>query len=512
MPDSTSARQLESRQPLGDAREANGFAPALAAAAAGGILYGIACSHSFTGPLSILAFALLGWALWRSPGRLCAVTVCLWSLLAYAIALRWQFKFGTFPWAVLVLWHVQFLLPLGLVFPWLRRRGVWAAAAGSAGLWMTAEWLVGLGPLADGMAVAAGTLARVLPAVQWASVVGAYGLGYMIVLGGVLLGMAAAVRRWQPLAAGAAVFLLIWGGGWALMNRTIPESGSVIVAAAQGVSEDGFEEVLEPVEALKTYLDLTFTAAEEDGAEVVLWPETSCPGYPLQHDKLLTLLKTSLRRRGVGAIIGTVSREGKRGSETLQNIAIGISSQGEVAGLYYKRRLVPFGEYVPAKDFVPSARRWRQDAMDYSPGEARPPIELAGARFGLIICSESMFSRLALERASEGAGILAIISNDSWFGRGPGTEQLARLSVLRCTEAGRAAARAAETGYSMMIDPKGRILQQTALYDRTRITSTLPICTGATFYSRTFLVWPLLGLLSIGLALVPLRPQPPRVV
>ena len=180
------------------------------------------------------------------------------------------------------------------------------------------------------------------------------------------------------------------------------------------------------------------------------------------------------------------------GSEREYNIAIGFGGDGRIEGSYEKLVLTPFGEYVPGPLYQLPSGRWRGPARDCVSGRAWPTIPVSGARVGLMICSETMFSSLGVERVRQGADILAVLSNDSWFGRGPGTEQLARLSILRAVECRRSLARAAETGYSMMIGPYGRVLKQSVLYERSVVASGMPLVRSQSVYVRTYELWPFL--------------------
>ncbi|MEI6916060.1 MAG: nitrilase-related carbon-nitrogen hydrolase, partial [Armatimonadota bacterium] len=135
--------------------------------------------------------------------------------------------------------------------------------------------------------------------------------------------------------------------------------------------------------------------------------------------------------------------------------------------------------------YLPSLERWGVLKSDYAEGRYWPPIEIAGARVGVLICSESMFSAMGVERVQQGADVLAIVSNDSWFGTGCGVEQLARLSILRAVECRRSVVRASETGYSMLIDPCGRVVKQSTLYKRDAVTGTLPLSN----YRCPFVQW-----------------------
>lgn len=454
--------------------------------AAGGAAFGASQLMVDYGALVWLSFVLLGMAFGGASGRHTAACVLVWALTGYGTGLWWVTVFGLLPWIILTIWQTVFLMPAGLVAGGSCRSGrLFAAAAGVAALLALGEWLAGSGPAGVAMATASGPLARNLAAVQWASVCGAPGLSFLVAFCGLAAGLSLVSRR--PAAFVAA--LVLPGGlliaGWALRETAPPAQGHLKVAAAQGMTAPGFEDPLPPRETLQVYFELSARARMEHGAQLVLWPETACPGLPFQDERLLEALKDAFRELRMAAVIGAQNSPQEPGSDpSPRNVALGISREGRVDGAYEKQRLVPFGECVPSPHLTGLARLWRGDARDYRPGGRWPPIPLEGAQIGVLICSETMFTHLAALRVREGATLLAVLSNDSWFGRGPATEQLARTCILRAVEFRRSLARSAESGYSLMIAPDGRVLAQSALMRRCVVAASLPLVEGRSIYSR----------------------------
>ncbi|BCW99814.1 MAG: hypothetical protein KatS3mg024_2641 [Armatimonadota bacterium] len=454
--------------------------------AAGGAAFGASQIMVDYGALVWLSFVLLGLAFGGASRRQAASSVLVWTLIGYGAGLWWVTVFGLLPWAILTLWQAAFLAPAGLVAGGLRGGGrPFAAAAGVAAMVALGEWLAGSGPAGIAMATASGPLARNLAAVQWASVFGAPGLSFLVAFCGLAAGLSLVSRRPGAFVTGLALPGILLVAGWALRETAPPARGHLKVAAAQGMTAPGFEKPLPPRETLQVYFELSARARMEHGAKLVLWPETACPGLPFQDEPLLEALKSAFRELGMAAIIGAQNSPQEPGSDpSPRNVALGISREGRVDGAYEKQRLVPFGEYVPSGRLSGLARLWRGDARDYRPGGRWPPMPLEGARIGVLICSETMFTHLAALRVREGATLLAVLSNDSWFGRGPATEQLARTCILRAVEFRRSLARSAESGYSLMIAPDGRIVAQSALMRRCVVAASLPIVDGLSIYSR----------------------------
>ncbi len=137
-------------------------------------------------------------------------------------------------------------------------------------------------------------------------------------------------------------------------------------------------------------------------------------------------------RRARATLIAT-SLEGGR-----SNIAVAVTPSGRAADRYDKVRLVAFGEY------------------GLIPGRRHDPLRTPAGRVGIAVCFESIFPDVALAMVRGGAEMLAVVTNDGWF-NGAGARQHAAHSVLRAVETGRWVVRAANTGLTMIVDPRGRV-------------------------------------------------------
>jgi len=466
---------------------------ALLITAAGGLCFGIAGIVTACGLPLLAGFALLGAALGCRGRARPFWLVLLWGAIGYATGLSWCLVFGGVPWLLLTAWHVLFLLPAAMLTGLtMRQRRIAPASLALAGLFALGEWLRGRGDLGVSMHTAAGALARSLPAVQWAGVFGPEGLSCAAAAIGLLLGFSWKARRPVAAAAAVAAIAVLHAGGLVLLRSGPAPAGHIAIAAVQGVSADGFKQTLSASKAEDAYIALTTDAAKQHGARAVVWPETSCPGDPVTDDSLQLRLATAFKRLGVSALVGCQVRQpGSEGLPVLRNLVLGFGPDGFLTGAYEKMRLVPFGEYVPRREaWPPVLGRWGVPEEDYAPGREWPPVPLGDAKAGVLVCSESMFPELAAKRVRQGANLLAVASNDSYFKRTPGAGQIARQSILRAVETRRSVARAAETGYSMMIDPRGRVLSESRLYERTVVSARLPLTNAETVYSQTTGWWP----------------------
>ncbi len=327
-----------------------------------------------------------------------------------------------------------------------------------------------------------------LPFVQIASVTAVYGVSFLVALGGALLAYAAvetrATLRRRALIAWPVLLGSLWAWGSWTMGRPLPESGRIRVGLVQGGILQ--EEKWRPENAWENigrHLALTDQAAAE-GARLVVWPESAVPFFYDEAPPLAEALQGSVRRRGVYLLFGNDDRDPA-------HVYVGaklLTPDGEIAYRYHKMRLVPFGEYVPLQPVLTlggrvTAKLVRQVA-DFTPGTEAAVAEVDGHRLGAFICYESIFPHLVRRFTAQGAGLLVNITNDGWYGRTSAPYQHLAMTVFRAVENRRYLVRAANTGITAIVDPRGRVLARTALFDRTVLVGDAAFVAAPTFYGR----------------------------
>jgi apolipoprotein N-acyltransferase len=166
------------------------------------------------------------------------------------------------------------------------------------------------------------------------------------------------------------------------------------------------------------------------------------------------------------------------------NSAFLIAEDGEVKGKYNKIHLVPYGEYVPLKEFFPFIEKMVVGIGDFSPGETVRVLSFSEKSFGTLICYEIIFPDLVRKFANNGANFLVNITNDAWFGKTGAPYQHLSMAVFRAIENRRFIARAANTGISAFIDSRGKIFEQTKLFTQETLTGNIYVKTQKTFYTR----------------------------
>ena len=151
---------------------------------------------------------------------------------------------------------------------------------------------------------------------------------------------------------------------------------------------------------------------------------------------------------------------------------------------YYKRHLVPFGEYTPYKKIFFFIEKMTHAIGDITPGTQYSLHRFKNVRFGSPICFEIIFPDLVRRFVKKGANFLVTITNDGWYGKSAAPYQHFSIAVLRAVENRRYLLRAATTGISGVIDPYGRILSRSELMSRTYLTGNITPRYKLTFYSK----------------------------
>jgi apolipoprotein N-acyltransferase len=204
------------------------------------------------------------------------------------------------------------------------------------------------------------------------------------------------------------------------------------------------------------------------GAELVVWPETSWPlvfDRALQHEYASEHPWELRSGTGVRLLFGATTHD--FGTAHVYNSAILIAESGSIAGRYDKNRPIPFGEYVPFADRFPEwAARVRKRLPlfpEIRPGDHPRVLADGPLRIAPLICSEDLEVDLA-HRAARGANLLVTIANDAWFGDSAAPRQHLANAVMRAVEARRDFVRATNTGVSAIVDALGRVRVEGPLF------------------------------------------------
>ena len=215
-------------------------------------------------------------------------------------------------------------------------------------------------------------------------------------------------------------------------------------------------------EVMEVYGELSREAAAE-GAELIVWPETCIPANIDRQGWVYEYVTELSQECGVPILCGLFTRVAE-GSDADYNSIVAALPDGTVHGtVYNKRNPVPFGEFVPFRDLVmtviPPLAEINTLAEDIPAGADSVVMELDVGNVGPLICFDSIYERNALDSIGNGAQILAVSTNDSWFTDSRGVWMHHAQSQLRAIETGRYVVRSANTGVSSVINDRGEVLE-----------------------------------------------------
>ncbi len=323
---------------------------------------------------------------------------------------------------------------------------------------------------------------------------GVYLTGFLCALSGGLLLTGLRTRRERVPAL--LLLALIWGGGGWLRGQawTEPAGPPLEVAVVQGAVPQAIKWApgqLEPTRRLYLELSRPFFGR----ADLVLWPETALPAFEHRIRPFLEAVDELAKVSGTDLVLGLPVREG-RGRYYNALLSVGRSP-----GRYYKRHLVPFGEYLPLKAWLGGPLHFLRIPMsDFSAGHGRPLLEAAGRVLGASICYEDAFADEVIEALPQ-AQLLVNVSNDAWFGDSLAPHQHLQIARQRALETGRYLLRATNTGISAVIGPQGRLLARSEQFRPQAITAQVLPLQGETPFVRHGSAPVLVGLLLLVLLL-----------
>jgi apolipoprotein N-acyltransferase len=468
--------------------------PSLLALAAGALLP-LALAPFNLWPAAFVSLAIWFYLLQRYPQRAVLLS-WLYGVGKYALGASWIYVsihlYGNAP-VVLAVFLVALFVAGMALFPasagWLFRvgktQGLRQAAAWFVFCYALVEWL--LGWLFTGFPwLYSGYALLDTPLAGFAPVGGVLLLNLLVAT--IAVAVLTAWLEWRSARrsllrawSGAVVMiLLLWGGGLGLSTVDWTQStGTHQVALVQG-NIDQAEKWLPESRGriVETYLELS---QPYWGVDLMVWPEAAITLFEHEAQTLLDGLDAQARSAGTGLILGLPAVDQLPGGQLVfRNTARGL---GTAQGRYVKRRLVPFGEYVPLEGLLRGLIEFFDLPMSRAePGEwEQPPLQLAGNRVQVAICYEIVYPDLVRVPAAE---LLLTISNDSWFGDSLGPKQHLQMARMRALENGRWLLRATNNGLTAIVNPRGLVTARLRAFEAGVLTGDYQTMTGLTPFAR----------------------------
>jgi apolipoprotein N-acyltransferase len=358
-----------------------------------------------------------------------------------------------------------------------------------------------------------------VPTQGWAAIAGPPALTFMVALVGASLGWLLLsafaldrprmplIRRFSPESgrrrllapalalAGSAVLAVLPA---ALPLDPVPANASTATVAAiqgnvprarslAGQLNDDWVVTLNHVAATDN-LAAKVAAGKAAKPDLVIWPENSTDIDPLVYPPVYQQIASAAAAIGRPILVGAVLQNPELNAGVLW-----LPGKGPTT-IYAKRRLVPFGEYIPFRSLISKITSLTQlQGTPFVPGHKTVIFDVGQIRLGDIICYEVGFDDLVRSEVAAGANLLSMQSNDATFEReGPITaesgQQLA-MARIRAVEFDRAVVVASTTGYSAIVAPDGHLISRTTMWTQAELEARVPLLSYDTLAERLG-AWP----------------------
>jgi len=346
----------------------------------------------------------------------------------------------------------------------------------------------------------------VLPVAQLASVLGVYGLSALVAyVNGSLVYVLLAKGRARVIAAALAALTLAAVGGWGawrVADGALTRAGAPIrIGLLQGnIAQEDKWNPREARRIFTTYVAMTRDAVRR-GAEFVIWPESSTPFMFEEDPGGGEALRALAREVQVPMLFGSDQIDRSGDVIRLYNAAFLLTPNGETGAVYRKIHLVPFGEYIPFKEWLYFVSPLVERLAEFAPGTSAVMLPVGEHAISTAICYEVVYPSLIREAVLAGSQLLTTITNDAWYGYSSAPYQHFELASMRSIEQGRYLARAANTGISGIVDPYGRVVTRSGIFEEIGLVGDARILTGRTMYAQ---IGDLIAYMAMGLTVVAL--------
>lgn len=482
-PDGTAAASVEATAPLMP------LWAALLVSALGGVVYDLGFPGASVWPLAFVGIAMALVALVGRSSWAAFHIGLVFGLGFYLTHVSWTSLYlGPVPWLALSILESLFVaggaVLIALAYRWLPRATTsrWARLVLLpllvAGLWILRETANGTLPYGGfpwGRAALSQSESPFAQVVSWA---GSSGLGFVMVV------IVAAIVEWVRLRGWREVRTALPVAALIVLAAVVPAwptvaTGELRVASVQGNGPSGYFDEREPGDILAAQLDATAPVLDEEGIDVLLWPEGASDVDPTRSAEGARVFDDLSEQLDAPIVLNTVTVDDE---ERFYNTSLLWEAGEGAVDRFSKRNPVPFGEYIPD--------RWFYDALapeltgliqrGYSPGTEPPVFELDGAVAGLAICFDVIYDGLIWEGARDGAELYLLQTNNADFRGTDENQQQLAIARLRAIETGRSVVNISTVGTSQVIDPTGRTIDSLPAYEAGAMVTDVELREGFT--------------------------------
>jgi apolipoprotein N-acyltransferase len=383
------------------------------------------------------------------------LSVFIFAATLNLIVLHWSSTFvGSVPWLILALGLAVFYLPLSLVSRW--------GMSSYPLIYILLEEVRNRFPFGGFGWVRIAYTQADAPYSKIAAIGGASALSALTVLLGLIL-FHAVNKKWSKIAVLPFLFLFIPINVSAfattnvlMIQGNVPQMGLDFNSRAKAVFNNHFERTQSELKA-------------NSNVDFVLWPENSVDVDPFQNKDVKQALDSIQKPLIIGAIV-------EKGDSILNT---SILWGGELPPTYVKQHLTPFGEYIPLRSLASAISPYTDRVKDFESGNGQVFFSVKEAVIAPVICFELVDDEL-LHKAAVSSNILAVQTNSATFGMSAESAQQLEMTRVRAIEHGRSIVSVSTTGYSAIIDSKGKVLQKTSMGTADSIRAEVSLINGTT--------------------------------
>lgn len=388
--------------------------------------------------------------------------------------------------------------------------------------WVTGEYILTLTDLKFPWLTIGHGLAKFTAFIQIADIVGAFGLSFIVLWINVLIYWGIknyknnTKKSFISFSGALIIFLILIIYGFVKLSNDIDDEKKIRVGIVQPNIDPWNKWELGGLDdMLKNYLNLSQKCIDE-GAKLILWPETALPVYLLSgpYYSEVNEIHSFLEKNNICLLTGMpdykiydknpphtarYSKAGRYYYATYNGILLFQPGNVEVQH-YGKMQLVPLGEHTPFVDQLPflgDLLKWGVGISGWNVGQDTTVFKFVEnkdtVKVGGLVCYESVFPTFPNYFVERGAQFLAVLTNDSWYGKLSGPYQHKEFADLRAVENRKAVVRCANGGVSCLINKFGKTEIETEMFVRTHLVVDVPLNNEKTFYTKHPLIIPVLS-------------------
>jgi apolipoprotein N-acyltransferase len=256
-----------------------------------------------------------------------------------------------------------------------------------------------------------------------------------------------------------------------LIPNNINELNQTSVLMVQGnVPELGLDFNARAKQVFNNHVQETRIALKEKKkVDFIVWPENSVDVDPFTNKDVFAELDSFDQPLVIGAIVG-------KGDKLLNT---SIFWDENTQDIYVKQHLTPFGEYIPLRSLAKKISPLVNQVNDFSPGDQQKIFTVGDAKIAPVICFELLDDEILVQAAKK-SNILVVQTNSATFGTSAESAQQLSITRIRAIEHSRNVASVSTTGYSAIIDSKGKVLQKTSMGTADSIRAEVGLINGTT--------------------------------